>query len=166
MLPERELQNSPNDRRSFMKLLAAAPVFAAMGTRSLAASVASTVTPKGKKNYSDNIYTKFGVEPIINVHGTWTYMSGSLELPEVREAVEAASHYFVDMFELQSCRRPLSLKDLRGRIRNGHLRRGWRDGLCDRRLHRRDRPKPYLATARYHRLERPSCDDRRPERLR
>ncbi len=36
MSPERELQNS---RRSFMKLLAAAPLFASLGARSLAATV-------------------------------------------------------------------------------------------------------------------------------
>ena len=38
MLSERDLQNSLNGRRSFMKLLAAAPLFATIGTRSLAAT--------------------------------------------------------------------------------------------------------------------------------
>jgi seryl-tRNA(Sec) selenium transferase len=102
MFPKFERQTDPNGRRSFMKLLAAAPLFATIGHRSLAASVAATVSSKGKKDYANNIYTKFGVQPIINVHGTWTYMSGSLELPEVRVACEEAAHYFVDMFELQA----------------------------------------------------------------
>jgi L-seryl-tRNA(Ser) seleniumtransferase len=47
-----------------------------------------------------NVYTRLGVRPIINARGTWTYMSGSLELPEVTAAKQEASHYFVDMFEL------------------------------------------------------------------
>src|ERR1700728_3754670 len=102
MMPDLEFQNSSNGRRSFMKLLAAAPLFATIGTRRLAASVTAAVSPKFKRNYSDNIYTKFGIEPVINVHGTWTYVSGSLELPEVRPACDEASHYFVDILELQA----------------------------------------------------------------
>lgn len=48
-----------------------------------------------------NIYTKIGVRPFINARGTWTYLSGSLELPEVRAAKQEASRHFVDIFELQ-----------------------------------------------------------------
>jgi L-seryl-tRNA(Ser) seleniumtransferase len=55
----------------------------------------------GGHSFADNIYTRFGVRPLINGLGTYTYVGGSLELPEVRKAVEEASHYFVDMFELQ-----------------------------------------------------------------
>jgi seryl-tRNA(Sec) selenium transferase len=97
MLPERELQPGPNDRRSFIKLLAAAPLFATIASRSLAATAAAT---SGKLS-SANVYTRLGVRPFINGRGTWTYLSGSLELPGVRQAVEAASRQFVDMFELQ-----------------------------------------------------------------
>jgi seryl-tRNA(Sec) selenium transferase len=98
MVPEFEHQNGLNDRRSFMKLLAAAPLFATIGTRSLAATVRSA----GKSSFSNNVYTRLGVRPLINARGTWTYLCGSLELPETREAAEEASHYFVDMFELQA----------------------------------------------------------------
>jgi uncharacterized pyridoxal phosphate-dependent enzyme len=48
-----------------------------------------------------NIYSTIGVRPFINARGTWTYLSGSLELPEVRAAKEAAARQFVDIFELQ-----------------------------------------------------------------
>ncbi len=48
-----------------------------------------------------NIYTKLGVRPFINARGTWTYLSGSLELPEVRAAKQEAAKHFVDIFELQ-----------------------------------------------------------------
>src|ERR1700723_2687343 len=80
-----------------MKLLAAAPLLAAIKSRSLASTVA---TAAGKAS-SANVYTRLGVRPLINARGTWTYLSGSLELPGVRQAVEAASRQFVDLFELQ-----------------------------------------------------------------
>jgi seryl-tRNA(Sec) selenium transferase len=81
-----------------MKLLAAAPLFATIGRRSLAATVKSAA----RHSFSDNIYTRIGVRPLINARGTWTYLCGSLELPETRRATEEASHYFVDLFELQA----------------------------------------------------------------
>jgi seryl-tRNA(Sec) selenium transferase len=93
-LPELGPQNS--DRRSFIKLLAAAPLFATIGSRSLAKTVAATT---GRS--SADVYTRLGVRPFINARGTWTYLSGSLELPEVQRAVQDASQHFVDMFELQ-----------------------------------------------------------------
>src|ERR1700722_13822451 len=102
-MSELTLHNHSNGRRSFLKLLAAAPLFATIGTRSLAAAVASTAKAAtgGTRSLTDNVYTKLGVRPFINARGTWTYLSGSLELPVVRKAAEEASHYFVDMFELQ-----------------------------------------------------------------
>jgi L-seryl-tRNA(Ser) seleniumtransferase len=48
-----------------------------------------------------NIYQRIGVRPLINARGTWTYLSGSLELAEVRQAKQEAAMHFVDMFELQ-----------------------------------------------------------------
>jgi seryl-tRNA(Sec) selenium transferase len=98
VLSERELQGSLNGRRSFLKMLAAAPLFAIIGTRKLAATVKSTVS----SSFTDNVYTRVGVRPLINGRGTWTYLCGSLELPEARRAAEEASHYFVDLFELQA----------------------------------------------------------------
>ncbi|NKB71828.1 MAG: hypothetical protein GKR89_32530 [Candidatus Latescibacteria bacterium] len=47
-----------------------------------------------------DIYRSLGVEPLINAAGTLTRMSGSVMLPEVVEAMEAASRHFVDMEEL------------------------------------------------------------------
>jgi len=47
-----------------------------------------------------NIYQSIGVEPIINCRGTFTIIGGSVELPEVLEAMEAASGYFVQYDEL------------------------------------------------------------------
>lgn len=77
-----------------MKWIAAAPVLAAVAWQEMSQKVAAA----GK---ASNVYERIGVRPLINARGTWTYLSGSLVLPEVREAMEAASRQFVDMFELQ-----------------------------------------------------------------
>ena len=48
-----------------------------------------------------NVYSRLGVKTVINCRGTWTYLSGSLEFPEVRQAQLEASEYFVNMLDLQ-----------------------------------------------------------------
>jgi L-seryl-tRNA(Ser) seleniumtransferase len=47
-----------------------------------------------------NIFETIGVEPIINCRGTFTIIGGSIERPEVRSAMEAASKNFVQYDEL------------------------------------------------------------------
>jgi len=47
-----------------------------------------------------DVYKELGIEPIINAAGTLTHLGGSLILPEVMEAMVAASRMFVDMEEL------------------------------------------------------------------
>jgi uncharacterized pyridoxal phosphate-dependent enzyme len=79
-------------RRTFVRTVAAAPMLASLAVKDLIADVRG---PKAK------IYQRIGVRPLINARGTWTYLSGSLELPEVRQAKQEAAMYFVDMFELQ-----------------------------------------------------------------
>ena len=49
---------------------------------------------------ADNIFRSIGVEPLINCRGAYTIIGGCLELPPVREAMEAASHNFVQYDEL------------------------------------------------------------------
>lgn len=80
----------------FMKWIAAAPVWGAVVWQDFAQKLlgASSGPPR-------NVYQRIGVRPFINARGTWTYLSGSLMLPEVRQAMEAAAQQFVDMFELQ-----------------------------------------------------------------
>lgn len=48
----------------------------------------------------NNVFRSIGVEPVINCRGTFTIIGGSLERPAVREAMEAASHNFVQYDEL------------------------------------------------------------------
>jgi D-glucosaminate-6-phosphate ammonia-lyase len=47
-----------------------------------------------------NIYQSIGVRPLINCRGTLTIIGGSLELPEVRAAKDAAAQHFVQLDEL------------------------------------------------------------------
>src|SRR5579862_1875931 len=88
----------PNSsRRSFVKLVAAAPLLGQIAARDLYAQAAAAVG----KDPRENVYTRLGVQTVINCRGTWTYLSGSLEFPEVRKAQLAASEYFVNMIDLQ-----------------------------------------------------------------
>jgi uncharacterized pyridoxal phosphate-dependent enzyme len=86
-----------SSRRSFMKLAAAAPLLSQIAARNLYAQAAAAVG----KDPRQNVYSRLGVRTVINCRGTWTYLSGSLEFPEVREAQAEASQYFVNMLELQ-----------------------------------------------------------------
>ena len=46
------------------------------------------------------IYQSIGVEPVINCRGTFTIIGGSVELPEVRAAMDHAARHFVQIDEL------------------------------------------------------------------
>lgn len=83
-------------RRTILKWAAAAPVFGA-----IAADAFWQLAKGAVAKTAPNVYTRIGVRPFINARGTWTYLSGSLELPEVRAAKQEASKHFVDIFELQ-----------------------------------------------------------------
>jgi uncharacterized pyridoxal phosphate-dependent enzyme len=48
----------------------------------------------------DNLFTRIGVRPIVNAHGTFTIITGSRSLPEVKQAMYEASFYFVHLDEL------------------------------------------------------------------
>jgi uncharacterized pyridoxal phosphate-dependent enzyme len=86
-----------SNRRSFMKLVAAAPLLGQIATRDLYAQAAAVVG----KDPRQNVYTRLGVKTVINCRGTWTYLSGSLEFPEVRQAQVEAAQHFVNMLDLQ-----------------------------------------------------------------
>ena len=47
-----------------------------------------------------NMYKSIGVRPLINARGTFTIITGSQTLPEVKRAMEQASRSFVNMDEL------------------------------------------------------------------
>jgi D-glucosaminate-6-phosphate ammonia-lyase len=54
----------------------------------------------GSLAYGSNIYQSIGVRPIVNCKGTFTIISGSLSLPEVKRAMEEAGRHYVQMDEL------------------------------------------------------------------
>ena len=47
------------------------------------------------------IYRQLGVRPLINAAGTYTTLTGSLLVPQAREAMMEASKYFVPLIDLQ-----------------------------------------------------------------
>jgi uncharacterized pyridoxal phosphate-dependent enzyme len=59
---------------------------------------AAPVSPAaGKRDF----FKELGVTPKINAGGTMTFLSGSLMLPEVLEAINSTAHDFANMYELQ-----------------------------------------------------------------
>src|SRR5213082_199285 len=66
------------------------------GPRSASAAPAAV----GKLQLGPDIYQSIGVRPLINCRGTLTVISGSLELPEVRAAVDAGGQHHVVLDEL------------------------------------------------------------------
>src|SRR5215467_1332920 len=86
-----------SNRRGFMKVLAASPLLAQIAAHQLYEKSAAAIglDPRG------NVYSRLGVKTVINCRGTWTYLSGSLQFPEAREAQAEAGRYFVNIVELQ-----------------------------------------------------------------
>ena len=86
-----------SNRRGFMKMLAASPLLTRLAAQQLYERSATAIglDPRG------NVYSRLGVKTVINCRGTWTYLSGSLQFPEVRDAQVEAGRYFVNMVDLQ-----------------------------------------------------------------
>src|SRR3954467_13756389 len=76
-------------------LLGGVPGFLGMSRTAQASPAAA-----GKLQLGPDIYKSIGVRPLINCRGTLTVISGSLELPEVRAAVEAGAQRHVVLDEL------------------------------------------------------------------
>ena len=85
-----------SNRRGFMKMLVASPLLAQISAHELyeRSAAAIGVDTRG------NVYSRLGVKTVINCRGTWTYLSGSLQFPEARDAQAEAGRYFVNMVEL------------------------------------------------------------------
>jgi D-glucosaminate-6-phosphate ammonia-lyase len=98
-------------RREIIKTLSALPL--AGGIMSIEPLVASVNQKKpvndagllsnpaeGALALGPQIYQSIGVEPVINCRGTFTAIGGSVELPEVRKAVDFAAQNYVHIDEL------------------------------------------------------------------
>ena len=85
-------------RRELLKRssLLAAP--ALLGAEAAEAAAAKAAVPV--QNPGAAVYTSIGVRPLINARGTYTIISGSRMLPEVRAAMDAAARHYVHLDEL------------------------------------------------------------------
>src|SRR6267154_1431178 len=86
------------NRRDILKGLTIIPL--TTGLVGKAASIVETRTVPPKKPERD-LFKELGVTPVINASVTMTFLSGSLMLPEVLEAINSTAHDFANMFELQ-----------------------------------------------------------------
>ena len=84
-------------RRLFLGAAGAAPLAAAAAPEAKAPAL-----PKLTGLEPDNLFTRIGVRPIINARGTYTIISGSRSLPQVKQAMFEASHYYVQMDEMMA----------------------------------------------------------------
>ncbi len=96
-------------RRSVIKGLSFLPFAGSLlSAKSVLASPADEIVTGGslmpslsnQPPFETNIFRSIGVEPIINCRGTFTIIGGSVERPEVRAAMEAASMDFIQYDEL------------------------------------------------------------------
>ena len=84
-------------RRDVIKGLSALPLVGGF-IGSIVPSDAKSAAPSAPKR---DLFKELGVTPVINAGVTMTFMSGSLMLPEVLEAINSTSHDFANMYELQ-----------------------------------------------------------------
>lgn len=82
-----------HSRRELFRRGALAAAVAALGGR-VRKAVAAPL------EYGANLYRSIGVKPLINAKGTFTIITGSETLPEVKRAMDDASRAYVQMDEL------------------------------------------------------------------
>lgn len=91
-------------RRSVIKGLALLPVvgnvLSAEGAELSGVQAGEAETTLSSFLAETNIYRSMGVEPIINCRGSFTIIGGSIKLPKVKAALDAASNNFVQLDEL------------------------------------------------------------------
>ena len=95
---EERFQHQPagvDQRRRRARQLLAIPGAAGAGAVQPSAATTPDVAPA-----TASVYESIGVRPLINARGTFTIISGSLMLPEVRAAMDAAAQHYVHLDEL------------------------------------------------------------------
>jgi L-seryl-tRNA(Ser) seleniumtransferase len=85
-------------RRDVIKGLTLLPLAGGVIGSGLPTGSASAAGSPGAKR---DLFKELGVTPIINAGVTMTFLSGSLMMPEVIEAINSTSHDFANMFDLQ-----------------------------------------------------------------
>jgi uncharacterized pyridoxal phosphate-dependent enzyme len=62
--------------------------------------VAPAEAAQDARRAAPDVYRSIGIRPLVNARGTFTIISGSLMLPEVRAAMDAAARHYVHLDEL------------------------------------------------------------------
>src|SRR5215469_18679370 len=83
-----------------LSALGAANVVSPLAGAAVLAEPAEHKLPAREGTGTDNLFTRIGVRPIINGRGTFTIISGSRSLPQVKQAMYEASFYFVQLDEM------------------------------------------------------------------
>lgn len=86
-------------RRKMFKLLSGVP-FAGILFGGMMGTTTSTAKAVRTSTYRD-FYKELGLRTFINATGTHTFLTGSLMRPEVLEAINYASHQYVNLIEMQ-----------------------------------------------------------------
>ncbi len=87
-------------RSAIKKIVASTAALVGLGPLAVAntkKTLEKPIAPHKKHDY----FEELGVTRVINAGATMTFLSGSLMLPEVVEAINATAHDFADMYELQ-----------------------------------------------------------------
>ncbi|HEY0163629.1 MAG TPA: aminotransferase class V-fold PLP-dependent enzyme, partial [Edaphobacter sp.] len=79
---------------------AAAPLTASAAGLAEKPALKHTLTHEG--DIHDNLFTRIGVRPMVNGRGTFTIISGSTSLPEVKQAMYDASFFYVHLDEMMN----------------------------------------------------------------
>jgi L-seryl-tRNA(Ser) seleniumtransferase len=87
-------------RREIIKNLSILPMagVAIGGIIPLESVISAHVASEAPKR---DFFKELGVRPVINAGATMTFLSGSLMMPEVLEAINSTSHDFANMYDLQ-----------------------------------------------------------------
>jgi uncharacterized pyridoxal phosphate-dependent enzyme len=85
-------------RRNVIKSLTMLPFVGSMVAKAESTTYTPAVTPPAAKR---DLFKELGVIPVINAGVTMTFLSGSLMMPEVLEAINSTAHDFANMYELQ-----------------------------------------------------------------
>ena len=80
-----KFNNSKMSRRNFVQRSVVAGAVTSLLPNALHAEKTPAAAPAGP-----NLYEQIGVRPLVNAKGTYTIISGSLSLPEVKQAMEEA----------------------------------------------------------------------------
>jgi uncharacterized pyridoxal phosphate-dependent enzyme len=87
-------------RREVIRNLSILPVAGAAFGSSLTIESLTSERPAPAAPKRD-FFKELGVTPVINAGATMTYLSGSLMMPEVLEAINSTAHDFANMYDLQ-----------------------------------------------------------------